>query len=139
MLQHLLRHRRPLVADDGQADFFAEPRVGNTKGGGLPDGGMPMRAFLDGGRMDVVAATDDQFLLAANDLQVALGIKPSQVAAQEPAAAVEGLIGARLIAEIAEHQLAASATDLADLARRGPPARALPVPQAHLLPQTQPT
>src|SRR6218665_2206430 len=88
--------------------------------------------LVDGGGMDVVAATDDQVLLAANDLQVALGIEPSQVAAQEPAAAVEGLLGARLIAEIAEHQLAASATDLADLARRGLQVRVLRVPEAHL-------
>src|SRR6218665_3427345 len=136
MFQHLLPHRPPLVADDGQADFFAEPRVGNTKGGGLPDGGMPMRAFLDGGRMDVVAATDDQVLLAANDLQFALGIEPSQAAAQAPAAAVEGLLGARLIVEIADHQPSASASVLAYLSWRGLQVRVLRFPEAHLVART---
>ena len=59
-----------------------------------PDGGgnlhrrVTMQRRFDGERIDVVAAPDDQLLLAAREPEVALFVLPCQVAGVEPALAI---------------------------------------------------
>ena len=84
--------------------------------------------------MDVVAAADDQVFLASDDLQVAVFVEASEIAAHEPAASVERVLGGELVVEVAEHQQRAARADLADLARCRFTIGVLLVPEPRLVP-----
>ena len=101
-----------------EADLLAEPRILHRHRGGALHRRMPRRQFLDPRRMDVVAAADDDVLAAAGDAQIAVLVERAEIAGHEPAALVEGVLGRRLVVEIAEHQAGAAPADLADLAGR---------------------
>ena len=101
---------------DRQPDFLAKPLVGNGEGGGALHIGMLDRQVLDLRRVDVVAAADDDVLQPPDDGQIARVVEAAQVTRQEPAVPIEGVLGRRLIVEIAERQAGALAADLADLA-----------------------
>ena len=60
-------------------------------------------------------------------------VEPAEVAAHEPAARVEGILGRRLVVEVAEHQQRAARADLADLARLRLAVGILLVPQPRLV------
>src|SRR5216684_4343015 len=105
-----------LVKYDRQAHLLAEPLIGDREGSNAGHGGMAHREVLDPGRVDVVAAADDQILLAADDFEAALFVEPPEIARHEPAAAVERILGRLLVVEIAEHQAGAATADFADLA-----------------------
>src|SRR5207248_2114521 len=105
-----------LVKDHRQAHLLAEPLVGYRKGGAARYRRVAHRQILDLRRMDVVAAADDQILLAADDLEIAVRIEPAEIARHEPSRAVERVLGRLLVVEIAEGQTGAAAADLADLA-----------------------
>src|SRR5262245_55539352 len=68
--------------------------------------------------MDVVAATDDQVLLAADDSDVSVLIHLAEIAGHEPARAVEGSFGAGLVVEIAHPQTGALPAKFARFAGR---------------------
>src|SRR5712692_10299775 len=105
-----------LVKYDRQAHLLAEPLIGDREGSNAGHGGMAHREVLDPGRVDVVAAADDQILFAPDDFEAALVVEPSEIARHEPAAAVERILGRLLVVEITKHQAGAAPTDLADLA-----------------------
>src|SRR4029079_15078531 len=62
---------------------------------------------------------DDDVFRSAGNAQIALRVERAEIAGHEPAALVEGVLGRRLVVEIAEHEARAAAAELADLARRG--------------------
>jgi hypothetical protein len=80
-----------------------------------------------------VAAADHQVLQPPDDLQAAVPVEPAEVAAHEPAATVERLLGGALVVEIAQHQAGAAAADLADGAGGDFAVRVLAVEDAHLV------
>ena len=82
-----LVHER--VWRDGEADPFAQSLVGNRKRGRFGNAGVAMRQILDAGRVNVVAATNNQVLLATDDLQTVLRVEDAEVSAHEPARLVE--------------------------------------------------
>src|SRR5712691_4853510 len=123
----------PLVKYDRQAHLLAEPLIGDREGSNAGHGGMAHREVLDPGRVDVVAAADDQILFAADDFEATLIIEPSEIARHEPAAAVERILGRLLVVEIAEHQAGAAPADLADLSRRHFDVRVVLVPELDLV------
>src|SRR5439155_10432317 len=116
-----------------QADLFAEPVIGDRERGTARHRRMPHRQILDLRRVDVVAAADDQILLTADDLQIAVQVEAAEIAAHEPARAIERLFGRLLVVEIAEGQARAAAADLADLAGPDFAIRVVLVPQADLV------
>ena len=76
---------------------------------------MLVEHLLDLARVDVVAAADDQVLLAVDDVEVAVLVGAGHVAAVEPAAAhrLRGRLG---LLPVALHDVVAADQDLADLA-----------------------
>src|ERR1051325_6853800 len=72
------------------------------------------REILDPRRVDVVAAADDQVLLAPDDFEAALGVEAAEIAAHEPALAVERFLGRLLVVAIPDHQTGPAPADLAD-------------------------
>jgi hypothetical protein len=74
----------------GQADAFAQPRIGNRKCRRLLDRVVPQRQRLHAGRMDVAAAAYDHILLAAGDTEIACFVDPAEIAGHVPALRVEG-------------------------------------------------
>ena len=109
--------RRALARDDGEADAFAEAAVRDRECGCLEHAGVLQRHALDAPGVDVVAAADDEVLLASHDLQVAVGVEASQITAHEPAAGVERILGRDLVVEITEHEQRTAGADFADLPR----------------------
>src|SRR5579862_502325 len=67
---------------------FARVGVWAAHGRGDLHRGMAMELLLDCRRIDIVAAADDQVLLAAGEPEVALRIAAPQIAGIEPALAV---------------------------------------------------
>ena len=51
--------------------------------------------------MNIVSAADNQIFLATDDLQASLFVQDPQVPTHEPARAIEGAFGRRLIVEVA--------------------------------------
>ena len=76
---------------------------------------MLVEDLLDLARVDVVAAADDQLLLAVDDEEVAVLVDLAHVAAVEPAVD-DGLLGRLLAVPVALHDVVALDDDLADLA-----------------------
>src|SRR5208282_2325211 len=111
-----------------------EPRIGNREGCGPLDRVVTRRQRLDARRINIMAATDDDVLLAADDSQIAALVHPTEVASHEPAIRIERGLGGRLIVEIAEHQAGAAGADLADFAGRRLRIRVVPAPDADLEP-----
>jgi hypothetical protein len=79
----LKRDRRP--------DLFAKLWVRDPDHRGLPHGGVLVEHFLDLARIHVVAATDDQLLLAIDDEEVSIFVDAFDVTAVEPAVVVDRL------------------------------------------------
>ena len=77
----------PGAKHHGEADLLAEPRVRDRDRGDALDRRMPHGEGLDARRIDVVAAADDDVLLAAGDAQVAVRVEPAEIAGHEPAVA----------------------------------------------------
>ena len=73
-----------------EADLFAEPRIGDRDGGSALNRRMLQRQRLDPRRVDVVAAANDDVLLAAGDAQIAIGVERTEIAGHEPAVVSEG-------------------------------------------------
>src|SRR6516164_4196136 len=107
--------RLALAGHHGEADALAEPRIGDREGRRLLDSVMAQRQRLDARRINVPPATDDHILLAADDAQITVVVKPAEIAGHEPALRVKRRFRCRLIVEITEHQAGAAAADLADL------------------------
>jgi hypothetical protein len=80
----LVGARPGLEGDEGE-DLLAQLRVGPADDGGLGDGGVLVQHLLDLARVDVVAAADDEVLLAVDDEQVAVLVGVAEVAGVEPA------------------------------------------------------
>src|SRR5262249_36671055 len=82
--------------------------------GGLLDRGMRLQDRLDLRRRDVLAAADDHVVLAAGDVEVAVGVEPAHVPRRKPAVAHEGGFAD---AGVALHHTRRANADLADLTR----------------------
>ena len=100
---------------DGGADLLAQVVVLDADHGDLGDGVVLVERLLDLARVDVVAAADDQVLLAVDDEEVAVLVLLGHVAGEEPAVG-DGLLGLLLLAPVALHHVLAPDRDLADLA-----------------------
>src|SRR5205085_10129716 len=74
-----------LVENYRQAHLLAEPLVGYRESGAARHRRVTHRQILDLRRVDVVPAADDQILLAADDLEVAVRIEAAEIARHEPA------------------------------------------------------
>ena len=70
---------------------LAGMRVGPADRGGDLHGRMPVQRLFDARRIDVVAAADDQLLLAAGQPEVAVRVLAAEVAGVQPAPAVAGI------------------------------------------------
>ncbi len=81
-----------------------------------PDAGVEDALDLD--RRDVLAAAPDDVLAPVDEVEVALGVAPDDVAGVEPAVG-PGFLGRRLVLQVAEEEVAARV----GRRRRGPAAR----------------
>ena len=94
-----------------RAHVFAEARVGRGDDRDLGDAREPHHQLLHLGGGDVLAAANDDVLLAVGDRQETGGIEDAHVTAPEPAVA-----GERLVVEcrvrVAREQVGAAALDL---------------------------
>ena len=63
-----------------RADLFAVALVGDADDGGFGDVGVLVERGLDLGRVDVLAAPDDDVLQAVDDVEVALVVEAAEVA-----------------------------------------------------------
>ena len=88
------RRRAGLHADE-RARVLAEPRVGRGDDRDLGDAGHAQQQLLDLARADVLAAADDDVLLAVGDREVAVGVEHADVAGREPAVGVERRLRSR--------------------------------------------
>ena len=89
MLEELhAAHGGAVARDDGEAHALAQTVVRDGIGGGLEHARVLQREVFDVRGMDVVAAADDEVFLAADDLQIAVRVEAPEVAAHEPAAAL---------------------------------------------------
>jgi hypothetical protein len=75
----------PGTQGDHGGDLLAEEIVANPDDGGLGDGGVLVEDLLDLPWVDVVAAADDEVLLAVDDVVVAVAVHPGQIAGVQPA------------------------------------------------------
>src|SRR5580692_9069332 len=96
------------------ADLLAQGGVRQPDHGGLGDRGMLVEHLLDLPRVDVVAAPDDQVLLAVHDVEVAVLVDPGQVTGVEPAVA-DRLSGGLGAIPVALHHVRPADDDLAHL------------------------
>ena len=83
------RQSRPGAGDDPGRDDLAVLGVGQADDGDLGDGRVVVEELLDLGRVDVLAAPDDQLLAPADDPVVAVVAAAGQVAGVEPAVGVD--------------------------------------------------
>ena len=90
--------------------------MGHGDDRGLADGLVLVEDLLDLARVHVVAAADDQLLLAVDDEEVAVLVDLGHVAGLEPAVLVDGLLRLLLALPVALHHVVALDGDLADLA-----------------------
>ena len=70
--------------DDAGDDVLTQHRIVDAEHGHLVDGGVECHRMLDVGRVDVVAASDDDVLASPDDVEVAVLVDPAEVAGQEP-------------------------------------------------------
>ncbi|MNN44781.1 hypothetical protein D3C81_1590880 [compost metagenome] len=100
---------------------LARVGIGAADCSGQGDGGMRLQSLLDLLGIDVVAATDDQLLLAAGQPEVTLRILATQIARIQPALAVDidpkALVMTLL--QIAIEQVRTADRDEADLIHAG--------------------
>ena len=106
----------PREEPDEAAAVLAEAHVGRGDDRDLGDAGHAQQQLLDLERADVLAAADDDVLLAVDDREVAVVVEHADVAGREPAVGVERLGGDRGIG-VAGEQVGPAAVDLAGLAR----------------------
>src|ERR1700738_2587744 len=108
-----MRCRRPArYRDHRKTDLLAQTLVCHPEGSSSADLRVTVRKLFDPGRMNVVAAADDEILLATDDSQIASVILLPEITAQEPAGGVEGAFRHQLIRIVSEHQRGTAATDL---------------------------
>src|ERR1022692_2891465 len=126
----LVRGRgRSRLDRDGGADLLAQLVMGDPDDSGLGDRRVLVQDLLDLARVDVVAAANDQLLLAVHDEEVAVLVHPGEVTRAEPA--VRDRLGRRLgLPPVALHHVVPADRDLADLAGRA--VGAVGAGQAHL-------
>ena len=91
-LQLLLVDVVAVLERDRGADLLAQVVVLDADHGDLGDGLVLVERLLDLARVDVVAAADDQVLLAVDDEEVAVLVLLGHVAGEEPAV-LDGLLG----------------------------------------------
>src|SRR5918997_5477275 len=108
--------RRP-TGPAGAADLLAHGLVRHADDRGLEHALVLVEDLLDLARVDVVAAADDQLLLADHDEEVAVLVDLGHVARVEPAV-VHDLVRGVLAVPVALHDVVALYDDLADLALR---------------------
>ena len=77
----------PWAQHHGGGDSLAPARVRHAEDARLGHGRMCQQHRLDLGRIDVLAAGDDQVVAPVDDVQVALGVEVAQVAGVQPAIA----------------------------------------------------
>ena len=89
--------------------------MGDTDDAGLDDVGVVEQDGLDVDGVDVVAAPDDDVLLATDDVEVAVGVEPGQVAGVEPAVlpGAGGGLGVAVVLALAPLHAQHGLTDLA--------------------------
>src|SRR6476469_6712903 len=104
-----------VVDDDRRADLLAPLVVGDADDRRFADLRVLVEHLLDLARVDVVAAADDQVLLAVDDVEVALLVDAGHVAGVEPTAA-HRLLGGVGALPVALHDVVAADHDLTDLA-----------------------
>src|SRR5688572_19640166 len=80
---------------------------------------MAERQVFDARGKNVVSAPDDEILLPADDLQIALAVETSEVAAHEPTLRVERILARGLVVEVTEHEERTARADFPDLAGSG--------------------
>src|SRR3954464_4765022 len=95
-----------LLERDGRSDLLAERLVRDAHDGGFPDARVLVEDLLDLARGHVVAAADDQVLLAVDDEEVTVLVDTGHVAGVEPAAA-HGLLGRVRALPVAPHDIVA--------------------------------
>src|SRR5205814_7794208 len=83
---------------------LAPPVVRYPDPGALQDGGVLAECLLHLNGRDVLAARDDDVLLAVAQLDIAVGMPDAEVAGVEPAAP-EGLSGGVGLREVAQHHV----------------------------------
>src|SRR5579859_6727481 len=98
LMRHPVSHELPqligveggagLPANDG-ARFFAVVVIGYADDTRLGDGGVLGDDGLDLGRVEVLAAADDDVLAAVHDAQPALAVEPADVTGAEPALGID--------------------------------------------------
>ena len=108
---------------------LAEPGVGRGDDRDLGDARHAHEQLLDLGRADVLAAADDDVLLAVGDREVAVGVEHADVAGHEPAVGVNAA-AVRCRVGVADEAVGPATPDLARLARRD--VVAVLVDEAHL-------
>src|SRR3954447_18160397 len=104
-----------ILQRDRGADLFPQLGVRHAEHGGLGHRGMLVEDLLDLARVDVVAAADDQLLLAVDDEEVAVLVDLGHVATVEPAV-LDRVLGGVGLVPVALHDVVALDDDLADLA-----------------------
>ena len=82
-------HRRAGLGNDPGRDDLAVLGVGQAGHGDLGDRRMPVQELLDLGRIDVLAAANDQLPAPAHDPVIAVVAAAGQVAGMEPAVGVD--------------------------------------------------
>src|SRR4030095_10760544 len=79
---------------------------------------MAVEELLDLAGIDVLAATDDHVLDAADDVAVALVVESGEITGVHPAAGIDGLGGLLGVAPIALHDRIAAGAEFTRRARR---------------------
>src|SRR6266481_1183938 len=102
-----LRRRPSLLEHDERLRHLAPLRVRHGDYRHLEHVGVARDRLLDLDGRDVLAARDDDVLLAVAQLDVAVGVHDGHVAGVQPAAA-EGLDGGRRVVEVAGHHVIAA-------------------------------
>jgi hypothetical protein len=109
-------HRGP--PDDDRHDLFAEPRVGDADHSRLGHRRVPVQHVLDLARIHVVAAADDELLLAADKEQEPVLVEVAEVTGAQPVTG-EGASGRLGAIEVSLHHVRAAGDDLAHVLRAG--------------------
>src|SRR6267142_4241084 len=117
MLEHSIGgHSLAHAGDQSEAHFLSQAFVGNAERRSLEDRWVAVREVLEPSTMDIVAAADDEILLAADEAQAPTLVERAEVPGHEPAIPIEGFFRGDLVVEIAEHEQRAARPDLSDLA-----------------------
>src|SRR4029453_15910993 len=116
------RDRRSVLERHGGADLLAELGMGDPDDRALAHRRVLVEHLLELPRVDVVAAANDQLLLAVDDEEVAVLVDAPDVAGPKPAIGGQDLSGGLRSAPVARHHVVAADGDLADLAGGNLPA-----------------